>query len=288
MDTIGSEHTDTLTSLGTFIVYSLVVVFLVVFFLFYSSRLLAEALSRLIRAYTWRKYHVYIDIESIQFALLGGRILFKNVRYLSTNQSIYILKGHITFRYWLWNVRRETDWDDRPSATLAKMIPCRIVLNVQGLEWFMYNRTPAYRALEKILGLSNENEDESSQNGDINTTIHLDDILPDEPPRSEVDTLFRRLMPVEIDCERGAVLLGNSDTPSTLIIQFDQAIGTYTTVKARSVFDHYKTMLNLSFRAPKVNLRYNPDYKEPHISRAVRERQARKKYVLFAISMILK
>jgi len=45
--------------------------------------------------------------ESIQFAPLAGRILFKNLKYLSRNQSITVLKGSVTWRYWLWSVRED-------------------------------------------------------------------------------------------------------------------------------------------------------------------------------------
>lgn len=45
-------------------------------------------------------------IDSIRVSLLGGRLLFKNLRYFSTNQSISILKGHIAVRYWLLHVRK--------------------------------------------------------------------------------------------------------------------------------------------------------------------------------------
>ena len=107
-----------------FFCYCFVVVCVVIFFSFYFNRLQAYILSRIIRAYTWRKFKIYIDIgmstlvctvfwfcilmsfkESLQITLLGGRIIFKNFRYHSQNLSVYVLKGHITFRYWLWNVR---------------------------------------------------------------------------------------------------------------------------------------------------------------------------------------
>lgn len=52
---------------------------------------------------------INISVDSIRVSLLGGRILFKNLRYLSTNQSVSIVKGHIAFRYWLTNVRKSED-----------------------------------------------------------------------------------------------------------------------------------------------------------------------------------
>jgi len=45
--------------------------------------------------------------ESLQISPLAGRILFKDVRYHSTNMSARILLGHVTWRYWKWNIRKE-------------------------------------------------------------------------------------------------------------------------------------------------------------------------------------
>ncbi|RUO96533.1 hypothetical protein BC936DRAFT_141874 [Jimgerdemannia flammicorona] len=86
-------------------------------------------------------------------------------------------------RYWLWHVRKEGDSRDcayllptilnifeinrihytHRHSTLSPLLfagksaqnskrPCRIVCNFQGVEWFMYNRTPAYVALKELLG----------------------------------------------------------------------------------------------------------------------------------------
>ena len=47
--------------------------------------------------------------ESIQFSVLGGRILFKNLRYHSSNQTIIILKGQLSWRYWIRAPAQEAD-----------------------------------------------------------------------------------------------------------------------------------------------------------------------------------
>lgn len=44
---------------------------------------------------------------SLQLSPLAGRILFKDVRYHSTNMSARVLLGHVTWRYWKWRVRKE-------------------------------------------------------------------------------------------------------------------------------------------------------------------------------------
>lgn len=47
-------------------------------------------------------------LDAIQFSLLAGRLMVKDIRYYSTNQSIRIVKLNITWRYWFWRSRAET------------------------------------------------------------------------------------------------------------------------------------------------------------------------------------
>jgi hypothetical protein len=112
---------DEVGAMLTFIIYCLGVIIAVVVYLFYFNRLVAQIISRVVRLYTWRMHRAYFNIgkmsvmsmrmllipsESIQFGVLAGRILFKNIKYVTENQSISILQGNITFRYWLKRVRK--------------------------------------------------------------------------------------------------------------------------------------------------------------------------------------
>ncbi|KAI8941654.1 hypothetical protein NX059_002867 [Plenodomus lindquistii] len=158
-----------------FLVELLICGILTIFFLFYFNRLFATAIAYGIRAYTWRNFHAYIDITSLQISLLGGRIFFKDIRYHGHNETILIHGGYITWNYWLRRVRDAgvftedgTPPDDastRSPSTLStpsgsrggnvdkaekggkatqKQLPCRISAKVSGVEVFMYNRSPAY------------------------------------------------------------------------------------------------------------------------------------------------
>ena len=40
-------------------------------------------------------------LGSIHFSLLSGRILLKDLKYHSSNQSIRVVKGQISWRYWI-------------------------------------------------------------------------------------------------------------------------------------------------------------------------------------------
>lgn len=92
------------------------------FFLFFFNRLFATIISYIIRAYTWRKFEAYIDIEAIQISLLAGRVFFKGVRYHGHNETVYVHSGFITWRYWLFRVRKpgifqaETETEKKKEA----------------------------------------------------------------------------------------------------------------------------------------------------------------------------
>ena len=84
-------------------------VVVILFYLFYFGRLFASILSLILRTILWRRFKVWVDIGSAQFSPLGGRLLLRDVRYVGENQSINIVMGSITWRYWLWRVRQDED-----------------------------------------------------------------------------------------------------------------------------------------------------------------------------------
>jgi hypothetical protein len=61
---------------------------------------------------------------SVQFAILSGRILFRDVRYFSSSFSISILSGHLSFRYWLTSVWRESSAINHDKG-IAFHVTCR-------------------------------------------------------------------------------------------------------------------------------------------------------------------
>ncbi|KAL8670815.1 MAG: hypothetical protein Q9168_004663 [Polycauliona sp. 1 TL-2023] len=148
----------------------LVCALLSILFLFYFNRLFGSLLSYAVRTYLWRQYHIYIDIQALQLSLLGGRCFFKGLRYHGHNETILVNDGYITWRYWLRRVRdaqclgaassslrqsgeeEEQNHTTQPANKSSKSnLPCRIKIKVRGLEWFIYNRTPAYDAAERDL-----------------------------------------------------------------------------------------------------------------------------------------
>jgi glycopeptide antibiotics resistance protein len=62
---------NTTTAFWSFLIYCLVVVFVAVFFLFYSSRVFAQLLSKLIRWFTWRHLKAYIEFGRSSWSSIG-------------------------------------------------------------------------------------------------------------------------------------------------------------------------------------------------------------------------
>jgi len=53
---------------------------------------------------------------SIHFSLIAGRILFKNIRYYSSSQTIRIVKGQMQWRYWIRAPMDEIDFQTQAAA----------------------------------------------------------------------------------------------------------------------------------------------------------------------------
>lgn len=76
-----------------YLVESVAVLILILFYFFYVPRLLGGILSWAIRLWLWKSHNAYIEIGAFQFSLLGGRIMFSDLRYVSRNQSLRIHRG---------------------------------------------------------------------------------------------------------------------------------------------------------------------------------------------------
>ncbi|KAK9694806.1 Macrophage colony-stimulating factor 1 receptor [Basidiobolus ranarum] len=257
----------------TFLIYCLVVVTVVFLLFLVLNRVFAQILSKIINMYTWKKYRAYFEIDSLQFSLLGGRVLFKNFRYYSRNQSIFILQGHITFRYWFLRVREEKSSETLSESSIpdnatfqerreGKEPPCRIKCEVKGLEWFMYNRTPVYDIIEEIINPTLNRDSSVLQgfdcgNSEENITVNFDGEIP---PADTESSMFRKMLPIQFECDIGSITVGNNDLPTILITNFSQATGVYSAAKPSSPLDYYKSVLNMDIISPKISCRINVDY----------------------------
>jgi hypothetical protein len=320
------------------------------FFLFYFNRLFATLVSYGLRAYTWHKYRVYIDIQALQISFLGGRIFFKGFRYHGENETILVHSGYITWRYWLRNVKnvdcsridksaisagqdddsqaspnersRSVSGGERGGVKEVDDLPCRIGIKAIGLEWFVYNRSPAYDGIvsamqesekanrmsegKRVPTASSSSEQRSqstkfgrdetvansfdislSRRGDFTSSRNSagekglnekDDIFnPIEPIRTSAsdsshladaasshlnDSSFALLsiLPMWVNCQKGAMVLGNEHTKSIFTVTFDSAQG-HIDAGVSGPLDHYKQIFDFEIKHPVVQMKPNHDYR---------------------------
>ncbi|KAL4803484.1 hypothetical protein BDV18DRAFT_41535 [Aspergillus unguis] len=304
-----------------FLLQIIVSCILVLFFLLYFNRLFATLLSYGIRAYTWHYYRAYVDINALQVSLLGGRVFFKGIRYHGVNETIFIHGGFITWNFWKYAVRR-TDFSrsgsERPGDTEdagsksgsvgekggmdgADALPCRLTAKFYGLEWFIYNRTPAYDSIlagfngaesaqrphsgsassePSLKGNNHEAASSSNESPGLATAGHsrahngstADSTASQHEAGAQQlgDNLssFLQLLPLKLECDKGAIVMGNENTRSVLTTTFDSAAGLIEACCAASPLDLYRQVFSLKFEHPVVQMRPNPDYKQTQLAAA--------------------
>ena len=312
-----------------------------ILFLFCFNRIFASLVSYGIRAYSWHHYHVHIDVQALQFSFLAGRAFFKGFRYHGQNETILISDGYITWRYWLRHVQ-EADCksskgglnvpgpanDDSKTAqggssneraeengahAKSRRLPCRVLVKGRGVEWFIYNRSPAYDAI--LQSMKNQEELDLSEAGLLtpvlakkdtpNSTLKYrssadsfqkegafpsveqneerkgggDDNVADSDLRStsigssaeqSTSTIsavpgLLDILPIRIECIKGAVVMGNQNTRSIVTAKFDSAAGQIDARKSGAV-DQYKQTFDFDFSHPVIEFKHNKDYAETQMS----------------------
>lgn len=128
-----------------FILSTLLFGFLIIYFIFYSSFILGFIVSKALSFAVGKS--TYISIGSMNYSLLTGHILFRNVVYATKDASIRIVDGALTFRWWRTNIRR----------TLQNAEPCRLEFNLTGVEFLLYNNSSRYEFLQSLLQRRNSN-----------------------------------------------------------------------------------------------------------------------------------
>jgi len=350
------ERIYVLIRIRTWLVELIVCGILVLFFLFYFNRLFATLLSYGIRAYTWHKFRVWIDIQAIQVSLLGGRIFFKGIRYHGENETVLVQHGYLTWRYWLRSSRQtqlarqrdfapqedkeklaqvdrsstSSDRADDEDAELGSVrkqddSEARLALSVSGLEWFIYNRTPAYDSiLEQSLNFDEQRASKhvskppSSTKGTSSVAQH--DLHPDQTYKrrsTSVKSIFKevyvprtsyeskgsagkpstspedaetrsssttdqtlnsscmdpsqafilKFLPIEIDCSKGAICLGNETTKALIVTTFSKARG-HVDASNAGRRDVFKQLFDFSVEHPVVQMRPNPDFQRTQLAMA--------------------
>ncbi|KAF2817037.1 uncharacterized protein BDZ99DRAFT_564845 [Mytilinidion resinicola] len=201
------------------------------------------------------------------------------------------------------NRHRDFDEEAKGAPQKKKSLPSRITIKVSGVEVFMYNRSSGYDGIvEAILRNQDDGSDgsassnfERSRSGASANQKHKHEVNlvnrikkthtsestePDAPGNSDeahANTVqckkeelpaFLRLLPVHIDCNKGAIVIGNEFTPAVITAQFEKASGDFDAA-ASGPLDMYQQLFSFQFTHPVVHMRPNPDFKRSQLDSAV-------------------
>ncbi|CAI4210635.1 unnamed protein product [Parascedosporium putredinis] len=293
-----------------FLVYFLICTALSIFFLLYFNRVFAWFVGHGIRTWTWHRYRIYIDFQALQISFLGGRIFFTGLRYHGINETFHIQNGYVTWNYWL---RRVRDIDigsagakpTKPAESVIERrrntnLPCRINVSLNGLEWFVYNRSPVYDGVLRNLAQDNPIIQAAVQSsmGEKSSGIDTEGVesvslrhdgRPVGPPRtqdfkerggSSSDSVtsedaslpfLLNFFPIHVECRTAALVMGNENTKAVLVVKTEEVSGEVDASETGSQ-DPYRQLFKFDFRHPVVKMRPNEDYKEDQESRAAKSK----------------
>jgi hypothetical protein len=136
---------------------------------------------------------------------------------------------------------------------------------MEGLEWFFYNNAPAYNRMKDILGLQTHTSSTEPNSPTQENFVEMAKVPPTVDPENQSPnaadlSLMERLLPLQFECTTGAVMIGNTELKSMLVMKTAQATGIYNIVKPRSKTDFYKSEIDVVLRRTQINLKDNMDY----------------------------
>ncbi|KAK6458751.1 uncharacterized protein RJT20DRAFT_123813 [Scheffersomyces xylosifermentans] len=274
-------------------------------FIFYFNRLLGFVISYLFKLLLWKSYQIRINVESVKLAPLGGRLLLKNLTIITSNSTISVLRFNLTWRYWLFKITRlsnyyfndmeETDHEvgGRIRRDENDKLPCRILLMLDGLEVFMYNRTMAYDQIVELLEKkvraegksasssfegsskipssddshssnttnSNNSDNEKATEGTQSKEIAGKSDIKDSSSSTTLYFLLS-LLPIRIKIKKGAMVMGNATTPSILVANYKSANGLVDISKSPNPLDSWRFLHDFSLQNFQLWLKPNIGYEK--------------------------
>lgn len=190
----------------------------------------------------------------------------------------------------------ETIEPDKSRSQNEKLSPL-ITVKINGFEVFMHNRSFAYdqmmetlNELQKKEDLKNgENSDKKSEGGDksdkekdptsfkinnfngLNNSKETSSDLKSDISKTETSADYKsgpsytlrfllKILPIQIKVKRGAIVMGNVQTPTILVVSYKAARGLIDITKAPNPLDNYRFLYNFSFDKFQVSLKDNICY----------------------------
>lgn len=173
------------------------------------------------------------QIGSLSWSVLPGKVMFRDVSYVTKDYTLRVQDGFLIFRWWLNYAPKDVSEDLSHSKT-------RVSIQLYGAECHVYNRTAVYRELEKKFGFESRffaDESERDDSVDLEAT-------PDSSGSLVSSFILGKnwhdLIPViKIDMTAAKLSFGNKLLPTSLVLSVEEAHCTYSTKPAACKLDHF-------------------------------------------------
>ncbi|XP_075472009.1 bridge-like lipid transfer protein family member 1 isoform X4 [Ascaphus truei] len=227
----------------------------IIYLTYYNSRnvglILTLVLNRLFK-------HGYIHIGSFSFSVLSGKIMLREIYYITEDMSIRIQDGFIIFRWWKMYNPKQKQHDPKAET--------RLYITINDFEFHVYNRSDLYGHLQDVFGLDptifppRKEDDKVRENGREKVQSELESVkFKTETP--DPASSWRSLIPViKVNISTGRLAFGNHYQPQTLCVNFDDAFLTYTTKPPSSHLDQFMHILKGKLENVRVMLVPSPRY----------------------------
>ncbi|XP_046402633.1 transmembrane protein KIAA1109 isoform X3 [Ischnura elegans] len=232
----------------------------VIYITHYDSRVIGFIITRLLNRFVAQGG--YMKVGSFTWSALAGKIMFRDVVYITNDYSVRVQDGWLIFRWWRAYVPKDVSEDLSHSDT-------RLSLMLNGFELHTYNRSNLYAKLEKLFGLDSQLYTPDDPGG---ANDNIEDGERERSGRSSVERAvaasgadlsrsWRDLIPViKVDVSSGRVVFGNRLVPTTLSINVEEAHFVYSTKPAASRLDHFMHFVKCKAENFKVILAPSPKY----------------------------
>uniref|UniRef100_A0A2D4I2D5 Bridge-like lipid transfer protein family member 1 N-terminal domain-containing protein n=2 Tax=Micrurus TaxID=8634 RepID=A0A2D4I2D5_MICLE len=200
----------------------------------------------------------YIHIGSFSFSVLSGKIMVREIYYITEDFSIRIQDGFIIFRWWKMYNPKQKQHDPKAET--------RLYIMINDFEFHVYNRSYLYAQLQELFGLEptiippKTKDEKVRENGQEQTYTNLDSVKA-KSDSYDPSSSWRSLIPViKVNVSTGRLAFGNHYLPQTICINFDDASLTYTTKPPSSHLDQFMHILKGKLENVRVMLVPSPRY----------------------------
>lgn len=225
-----------------FLVECIMVLLLSLFVTFYFNQFVCWFLSRALSWYLWKHYRKNVVIGSLQISFFGGQIFVKNVKYVGTDMAVSIVYATLHWRFWLRKARVAALFAE--NLDQIQKAECALHCEVHGFEVFFFNRSVAYDDIEAMV------------NGVVKEQPLIDKKL------GIAEEYFMRLLPLQIEIHRLAIVSGNKDTESLLVLASKRIDMVLDIDRASNEFDRYMIVATSKWKRPRMTLYPNLDYQQ--------------------------